>query len=82
MDTRNPNLYRVNSAAPEGTAMPTNDILLTIQDVAALLQVPVTWVYDRMRRSARERIPGLKLGKYWRFRKSEVLAWVELRKVS
>jgi len=56
--------------------------LLTIQDVAALLRVPVTWVYDRVRRSARDRIPGFKLGKYWRFRRPEVLAWVDARKVS
>ena len=54
--------------------MPTTQIecLMTVGDVADLLQVPVSWVYDRVRRSASERIPGIKLGKYWRFRRSEV----------
>jgi excisionase family DNA binding protein len=63
--------------------LPTTQMecLMTVGDVADLLQVPVSWVYDRVRRSARERIPGIKLGKYWRFRRSEVLAWLDARKV-
>jgi excisionase family DNA binding protein len=55
--------------------------LLTIQDVAKLLCVPVSWVYDRLRRNAAARLPGFKLGKYWRFRKPEVLAWLNARHV-
>jgi len=55
--------------------------LLTIEDVAKLLRVPVTWVYDRLRRNAASRLPGFKLGKYWRFRKTEVLAWLDARHV-
>lgn len=51
--------------------------LLTVHEVAALLQVPVSWVYGRMRKRSRERLPGYRLGKYWRFRENEVLAWVE-----
>jgi excisionase family DNA binding protein len=56
--------------------------LLTIEDVAKLLRVPVSWVYDRLRRSAANRLPGFKLGKYWRFRKAEVLAWLDGGRVS
>ena len=55
--------------------------LLTIREVAELLRVPVSWVYDRLRRSAASRLPGFKLGKYWRFRKTEVLAWLNARHV-
>lgn len=51
--------------------------LLTVHEVADLLQVPVSWVYGRARRRTLERIPGYRLGKYWRFRQDEVLAWVE-----
>lgn len=51
--------------------------LLTIEDVAKLLKVPVSWVYDRTRRRANDRIPGFRLGKYWRFREADVLAWLE-----
>jgi excisionase family DNA binding protein len=51
--------------------------LLTVHEVADLLQVPVSWVYGRTRKRSLERIPSYRLGKYWRFRQDEVLAWVE-----
>ena len=51
--------------------------LLKVHEVAELLQVPVSWVYGRMRKRSLERLPGYRLGKYWRFRKGEILAWVE-----
>jgi len=50
---------------------------LNVHEVAELLQVPVSWVYGRIRKRSLERLPGYRLGKYWRFRKEEVLAWVE-----
>jgi len=51
--------------------------LLTIRDVAEMLQVPVSWVYGRMRKRSRERLPGYRLGKYWRFREQELMEWVQ-----
>ena len=42
-----------------------------------MLQVPVSWVYGRTRKRSVERLPGYRLGKYWRFREEEVLAWVK-----
>ena len=54
--------------------------LLTVHEVAAMLQVPVSWVYGRMRKRSVERLPGYRLGKYWRFRQDEVLAWVETQR--
>ncbi len=51
--------------------------LLDVREVAELLHVPVSWVYGRMRKRSLERLPGYRLGKYWRFRKDEVLAWVD-----
>lgn len=51
--------------------------LLTVKEVAELLRVPVSWVYDRTRKRSIDRLPGIRLGKYWRFRQDEVLAWVE-----
>jgi excisionase family DNA binding protein len=51
--------------------------LLTVEEVAELLKVPVSWVYDRTRSRGMNRIPGFRLGKYWRFQESEVLAWLE-----
>ncbi len=51
--------------------------LLTVEEVAELLRVPVSWVYDRTRSRGVNRIPGFRLGKYWRFQESEVLSWLE-----
>ncbi len=50
--------------------------LLTVQQVAQLLQVPVSWVYGRLRKRSLEQLPGYRLGKYWRFDRQEVLAWL------
>jgi excisionase family DNA binding protein len=50
--------------------------LLTVRQVAELLQVPASWVYGRMRKRSQERLPAYRLGKYWRFDKEEVLAWL------
>jgi excisionase family DNA binding protein len=54
-----------------------NDHLLTVEEVAELLRVPLSWVYDRTRKRGAERIPGFRLGKYWRFREADVLEWIE-----
>jgi excisionase family DNA binding protein len=51
--------------------------LLTIREVAELLKVPISWVYGRTRKRSVERLPGIRLGKYWRFREKEIHAWVE-----
>ena len=54
----------------------SNCELMTVQQVAELLQVPVSWIYGRMRKRSLERLPAYRLGKYWRFDRNEVLAWV------
>jgi len=82
---RNARLVKV-SDSPVQAPPPDADIgrdaieernLLKVHEVAELLQVPVSWVYGRMRKRSLERLPGYRLGKYWRFRKGEILAWVE-----
>src|SRR5229473_3512736 len=55
---------------------------LTVHEVAVLLQVPVSWVYERMRKRSSERLPGYRLGKYWRFSEDEILAWVKRQRGS
>ena len=55
--------------------------LLTIQDVSKLLQVAPSWVREHVRKEARDRIPAVRLGKYWRFRAEDVLAWVRERSI-
>jgi excisionase family DNA binding protein len=51
--------------------------LLTVEEVAELLQVPPSWVYERTRQRSSNRLPGFRLGKYWRFRLTDVLQWLE-----
>jgi excisionase family DNA binding protein len=51
--------------------------LLTVQEVAELLRVPVSWVYDRTRLRGSERLPHIKVGKYLRFRAEELERYIE-----
>jgi len=46
--------------------------LLTIDEAAALLSVPKSWLYERTRTNS---VPHMKLGKYLRFDQQEFLAW-------
>lgn len=51
---------------------------LTVQEAADLLRVPVSWLYERTRTNS---VPHVKLGKYVRFDRDELTAWVdELRR--
>ncbi len=51
--------------------------LLTVEEVAEMLRVPKSWVYERTRQRSLGRIPGFRLGKSWRFREADVLEWLE-----
>ncbi len=46
---------------------------LTIHEAAELLRVKVSWLYERTRTNS---IPHVKLGKYLRFDRDELIAWV------
>lgn len=46
----------------------------TTEEVADFLNKPVTWVYNN---AARHDIPRYRVGNQWRYRLSEVAAWVE-----
>ena len=52
------------------------DELLTVDDVATMLKVPKSWVYERTRRRGKDRLPFLKLGKYVRFEPDAVRAFL------
>ena len=51
--------------------------LMTVSEVAELLQVPPSWVYAHTRHRSSSRIPGIRLGKYWRFERAEILKWIQ-----
>lgn len=68
-------------AATEGKRKDENH-LLTVGEVAELLQVPISWVYERTRRRCPGRIPGFRLGKYWRFSSEDVTAWLAAKRTN
>jgi len=45
---------------------------LTIDEAAALIRVPKSWLYERTRTNT---VPHVKLGKYLRFDRDELVAW-------
>jgi excisionase family DNA binding protein len=47
--------------------------LLTAAEVAALLGVPKTWVYEQSRLG---RIPTVSLGRYKRYRRAAIEEWI------
>ncbi len=49
---------------------------LKIEELAEILKVPKSWIYDRTRRSKWNRFPVLRVGKHMRFRLPEVLEWL------
>jgi excisionase family DNA binding protein len=50
-----------------------NHPLMTANEVADLLGVPSSWVYEQSRRG---RIPTVTLGRYRRYRREAIEAWV------
>jgi excisionase family DNA binding protein len=51
-----------------------NGILLTADDVAQILRVPRSWVYRHLKE-----LPVIRLGRYVRFRRSEIERFLEQR---
>ena len=51
--------------------------LMTIDELAEMLDVPKGWIYQRTRERSPSTIPFYKLGKYLRFDPNEVWAWLE-----
>jgi len=66
------------SLIPKGN--PEN-CLLTVDEVAGLLKVPKSWVYERTRRRGLEQLPHLRLGKYLRFEETAIQEYLERQKV-
>jgi len=54
-----------------------NEQLLTVEELAKELKVPVSWVYSRTRQRGEAGIPVIQCGKYCRFRFEDVMAWLK-----
>lgn len=53
--------------------------LLTVDELAATLKVPKSWVYSRTRETGPGAMPRIRAGKYVRFEKEEVMDWLRKR---
>ena len=78
-------MITMQSAEPEDSqdvrhSEPGYDELLTVHDAARLLNVSVSWVYEHTRDNADDRLPVLKLGKYVRFERRDLRAYVEVKR--
>lgn len=54
---------------------PDREVLLTTKELAGLLNVPVSWIYDNI-----GHLPAFRIGKSLRFRASEIETWLENRR--
>jgi excisionase family DNA binding protein len=56
------------------TGKPSGEVLLTADEVAQILRVPRSWVYSHL-----SVLPVIRLGRYVRFRRSEINGFLEKR---
>jgi excisionase family DNA binding protein len=54
-----------------------NQNLLTVDELAASLSVPKSWIYSKSREKGPGAMPKIKVGKYCRFVLDDVLDWLK-----
>ena len=82
-------------ASPDATQIPTPsrnstdaDILdaraelLTVQEAAKFVKVPVSWVYEHVRPDIDDRQPVMKTGKYLRFDPRDLHAYIDAKRAA
>ena len=60
---------------------PKLGLLLTPEEAAELLRVPRSWIYQHVRRRSLDRIPFVKIGRYVRIRKVDLVNYINRRTV-
>ena len=55
----------------------TQDQVLTLKEVAALLKIAERTAYSMMQAGE---LPGFKVGGQWRFKRADIEAWIEKQK--
>ena len=68
--------------ADADSAISIGDELLTVHDAARLLNVSVSWVYEHTRDDAEDRLPFVKLGKYVRFDRTDLRAYIDAKRAA
>jgi excisionase family DNA binding protein len=56
--------------------------LLTPQQLAEFLQVPLSWIVEKTRSRCPNRLPHFRIGRYLRFYKPDVEKWLITTRVS
>lgn len=51
--------------------------ILTPQELADRLKVPVSWIYEKTRSRSRDPLPVIRLGRYMCFDWLDVAEWIE-----
>jgi hypothetical protein len=59
---------------------PDENHALTVHELAEFLQVPISWAHERIRTELTDRIPGIRLGKYWQLREMDINLWLGRRR--
>lgn len=74
-----PKQRRISSALPASVEIPAEESFIGVEEGAALLAVPPNTLYKM---ALARRVSSYKVGKLRRFRRSELLAFVESFKVA
>ena len=53
-----------------------------VQETARFLKVIVSWVYEHVRPDAEDRLPVVKLGKYLRFDRRDLRAYIDAKRAA
>jgi excisionase family DNA binding protein len=78
---------RTNDSVDFGESNPSgrdsaDDDLLDVKEAARFLNVTSSWVYEHSRPGAGEMLPFLKIGKYLRFDRRDLRAYVDRKRGS
>lgn len=71
---------QTKTSCPSGKCSHKSGRLLDVSEMAELLNVPKSWIYERTRQG-QGAIPHIKLGAYVRFEADEVIAFFKSRRV-
>ena len=82
---RHQSLLMEETSRPALAATPVPELheLLTVEEVAALLKVSKSWVYEHTRSRAvapAERLPHVRIGKYVRFDERDLRAYMNAKR--
>ena len=58
------------------------DDLLTVDEAARYLHVPLSWVYEHARTGSGDRLPVIKVGKYLRFDRRDLRAYIDAKRTA